>query len=231
MNRFINIFMACLLLAGVYCVAWLVPPRAEEVSGTETKDSFLIVIDPGHGGSDPGKVSDNGLLEKDINLEIALLLKEELGSDYRVILTRESDAGLYSENDTNKKASDMRERCRIIEEEKADMLISIHQNSYTDPDVKGAQVFYYTHSAEGKKLAESIQNSIKEIASPDNNRVSKSNNDYYMLLHTSCPAVIVECGFLSNPGEAELLNSKDYQKLIVSAIRKGIEDYLSEGKI
>lgn len=231
MNRFINIFMACLLLAGVYCVAWLVPPRAEEVSGTETKDSFLIVIDPGHGGSDPGKVSDNGLLEKDINLEIALLLKEELGSDYRVILTRESDAGLYSENDTNKKASDMRERCRIIEEEKADMLISIHQNSYTDPDVKGAQVFYYTHSAEGKKLAESIQNSIKEIASPDNNRVSKSNNDYYMLLHTSCPAVIVECGFLSNPGEAELLNSKDYQKLIVSAIKKGIEDYLSEGKI
>lgn len=231
MNRFINIFMACLLLAGVYCVAWLVPPRAEEVSGTETKDSFLIVIDPGHGGSDPGKVSDNGLLEKDINLEIALLLKEELGSDYRVILTRESDAGLYSENDTNKKASDMRERCRIIEEEKADMLISIHQNSYTDPDVKGAQVFYYTHSAEGKKLAESIQNSIKEIASPDNNRVSKSNNDYYMLLHTSCPAVIVECGFLSNPGEAELLNSKDYRKLIVSAIRKGIEDYLSEGKI
>lgn len=231
MNRFINIFMACLLLAGVYCVAWLVPPRAEEVSGTETKDSFLIIIDPGHGGSDPGKVSDTGLLEKDINLEIALLLKEELGSDYRVILTRESDAGLYSENDTNKKASDMRERCRIIEEEKADMLISIHQNSYTDPDVKGAQVFYYTHSAEGKKLAESIQNSIKEIASPDNNRVSKSNNDYYMLLHTSCPAVIVECGFLSNPGEAELLNSKDYQKLIVSAIRKGIEDYLSEGKI
>lgn len=231
MNRFINIFMACLLLAGVYCVAWLVPPRAEEVSGTETKDSFLIVIDPGHGGSDPGKVSDTGLLEKDINLEIALLLKEELGSDYRVILTRESDAGLYSENDTNKKASDMRERCRIIEEEKADMLISIHQNSYTDPDVKGAQVFYYTHSAEGKKLAESIQNSIKEIASPDNNRVSKSNNDYYMLLHTSCPAVIVECGFLSNPGEAELLNSKDYRKLIVSAIKKGIEDYLSEGKI
>ena len=231
MNRFINIFMACLLLAGVYCVAWLVPPRAEEVSGTETKDSFLIVIDPGHGGSDPGKVSDTGLLEKDINLEIALLLKEELDSDYRVILTRESDAGLYSENDTNKKASDMRERCRIIEEEKADMLISIHQNSYTDPDVKGAQVFYYTHSAEGKKLAESIQNSIKEIASPDNNRVSKSNNDYYMLLHTSCPAVIVECGFLSNPGEAELLNSKDYQKLIVSAIKKGIEDYLSEGKI
>lgn len=231
MNRFINIFMACLLLAGVYCVAWLVPPRAEEVSGTETKDSFLIVIDPGHGGSDPGKVSDTGLLEKDINLEIALLLKEELDSDYRVILTRESDAGLYSENDTNKKASDMRERCRIIEEEKADMLISIHQNSYTDPDVKGAQVFYYTHSAEGKKLAESIQNSIKEIASPDNNRVSKSNNDYYMLLHTSCPAVIVECGFLSNPGEAELLNSKDYQKLIVSAIRKGIDDYLSEGKI
>ena len=231
MNRFINIFMACLLLAGVYCVAWLVPPRAEEVSGTETKDSFLIVIDPGHGGSDPGKVSDTGLLEKDINLEIALLLKEELDSDYRVILTRESDMGLYSENDTNKKASDMRERCRIIEEEKADMLISIHQNSYTDPDVKGAQVFYYTHSAEGKKLAESIQNSIKEIASPDNNRVSKSNNDYYMLLHTSCPAVIVECGFLSNPGEAELLNSKDYQKLIVSAIKKGIEDYLSEGKI
>ena len=231
MNRFINIFMACLLLAGVYCVAWLVPPRAEEVSGTETKDSFLIVIDPGHGGSDPGKVSDTGLLEKDINLEIALLLKEELDSDYRVILTRESDMGLYSENDTNKKASDMRERCRIIEEEKADMLISIHQNSYTDPDVKGAQVLYYTHSAEGKKLAESIQNSIKEIASPDNNRVSKSNNDYYMLLHTSCPAVIVECGFLSNPGEAELLNSKDYQKLIVSAIKKGIEDYLSEGKI
>lgn len=231
MNRFINIFMAGLLLAGVYCAVWLVPSRVEEVSGSESKEIYSIVVDPGHGGADPGKVSDTGVLEKDINLEIALLLKEELGSDYKVILTRESDVGLYSENDTNKKVSDMRERCRIIEEEKADMLISIHQNSYTDTEVKGAQVFYYTHSAEGKKLAETIQSSIKEIASPDNQRVSKSNNDYYMLLHTSCPAVIVECGFLSNPNEAELLGSKEYQKLIAKAIKKGIEDYLFEGEI
>lgn len=193
------------------------------------EDKERIVIDPGHGGVDPGKVGIDDSLEKEINLAIALKIKEILSKDgYEVILTRETDTGLYEENDSNKKSADMKARCKIIEDSKADLVVSIHQNSFSQQSVKGAQVFYYEQSPEGEKLAKEIQMAMQELVDETNNRDVKANSSYYMLLHTPCPTVIVECGFLSNSEEAKLLGTDEYQEKIANAVCHGIEEYLSD---
>ena len=118
----------------------------------------IVVIDVGHGGNDPGKVGVNQILEKDVNLAIALKLQKVLKqSDLTVVMTRTTDCGLYDENATNKKAQDMHRRIQFMEDRHADLVVSIHQNSFPEPEVKGAQVFYYGQSAEGEALAKLIQ--------------------------------------------------------------------------
>lgn len=191
------------------------------------KEPVCIVVDAGHGGTDPGKIGINGALEKDINLSLALKLRDVLEKkDIEVVLTRDSDTALHSENATNKKAEDMQNRCALITDANPIFTISLHQNSYTTEDVKGAQVFYYEQSEDGKKLAEYIQSSLIEQVDPENNRTVKANQSYYLLKKTPTPTVIVECGFLSNPVEAELLLTDAYQEKLVHAISKGIMDYL-----
>ena len=145
-----------------------------------------------------------------------------------MILTREDEGGLYSAADSNKKIADLNKRCRIIEENKADFVVSVHQNSYNDGAVFGAQVFYYKSSEEGKKLAEAIQDSFNGTISSRKKRAAKANGDYYMLLHVSCPIVIAECGFLSNWEEAEKLKTDEYQDRVAEAICQGIVNYLKE---
>ena len=230
-RKFWDVMVTVFFLAAVLCASHF-GLRKAAASGakpteSETQENCgIIVIDPGHGGIDPGKVGINNIRESDINLQISLRLKSVLKKDgYKVILTRESEEGLYDENDVNKKASDMRKRCEIIEKSKADIAVSIHQNSFSEESVKGAQVFYYKHSAEGKKLAELLQKSLKDNADPDNNRECKSNDSYYMLIHTPCPTVIAECGFLSNSEEAGLLSDESYQDTMAHAIADGIEEY------
>ena len=187
---------------------------------------MVVVVDPGHGGVDPGMVGVNNTIEKDINLQISKLLKEMLEEKgMTVILTREEDEGLYNESDNNKKTSDMKKRCEIITENGADLVISIHQNSFSDEAVSGAQVFYYKHSKEGEALAQSIQASFKERVDESNTRKAKENDTYYMLVHTPCPTVIVECGFITNYEEAALLVTEDYQKKVSEAIMEGILEY------
>ncbi len=198
-------------------------------SGGAKEKKPCIVIDAGHGGKDPGKVGVNNALEKDINLSLALKLKEALGQeDFEIILTRDSDRGLYSEGSHNKKAEDMQKRCQIITEAEPLFTISIHQNSYPSPEVKGAQVFYYGQSAGGKELAAILQESLVANVDPDNKRVAKANDSYYLLKKTPTPTVIVECGFLSNPEEAALLLSSDYQDKLAHAIYLGILEYLEK---
>ena len=185
------------------------------------------MIDAGHGGIDPGKVGTNDALEKDINLALALKLRDKFKQDsIRIILTRDSDIGLYSEG--NKKAEDMQNRCKIITEAAPIFTVSLHQNSYPSPEVCGAQVFYFGQSQDGKKLADTIQDSLIANVDPDNHRVAKANESYYLLKKTPTPTVIVECGFLSNPTEADLLLTDDYQNKLVNAIYIGIQNYLSE---
>ena len=231
MKRYGNIIFLVLVMV---CIVGLSPKgiariaelsEAREAVNEEKKQ--LSVIDPGHGGFDPGKVGVNDALEKDINLSIAFKLKnvlEEKG--YEVILTRTQDVSLNAANDKNKKSADMKERVRIINEAKPVVAISIHQNSYPQESVKGAQVFYHQQSEQGKKLAESIQEQMKQTINDGNHRMAKANDSYYMLKKTECPIVIVECGFLSNQQEAALLLEEAYQEKIAWGILTGIQEYI-----
>lgn len=179
----------------------------------EGKEKPCVVIDAGHGGADPGKVGVDGSLEKDINLKIAKKLAMFLtAADVDVVLTRESDAGLYDENVSNKKVQDMKNRVALIEEKKPALTVSIHQNSYHEEYVHGAQVFYFKGSQESKEIAERMQQVLAEQIDPDNARQAKANDSYYLLKKTSSPIVIVECGFLSNYEEAQKLSSEVYQE-------------------
>lgn len=227
-----KITMAALAL--VLCLAVVVhilnTAQFKETSGNAKTDTGpLVVLDAGHGGIDPGKVGINGALEKDVNLEITLLVKKYLEmDDVRVVLTRDSEEGLYDADASNKKVQDMKKRVDIIEEVQPDVTVSIHQNSYPEEYVHGAQVFYYTGSTEGQKLAEKIQSRLVTGVDPDNTRQIKANDSYYLLKKTSTPIVIVECGFLSNGNEAEKLTDLSYQKELAWEIHLGILQYLNE---
>jgi len=198
-------------------------------SDKETGADTVVVIDAGHGGADPGKVGGGGTLEKDINLSIAGKLRDRLEENgFRVVMTRESDDGLYSENASNKKREDMEARVRIISEADPAFVVSIHQNSFTDGSCKGAQLFYYKDSEESKKLAEILQKKFPEVLQDGNTRQAKANSDYYLLRKTACPSVIAECGFLSNAAEEALLKSDEYQEKVAEALCLGILQYRSE---
>ncbi len=190
-----------------------------------------VVLDAGHGGRDPGKVGCNEILEKDINLQIAERIKMYLEkNDIRVVMTREEDEMLGNPGEgESKKMGDMRGRMAVIEENNPEIVVSIHQNSYPSPEVHGAQVFFYQGSAEGSRLATFLQNSLVQLTDPDNKRKIKADSNYYLLKNISVPTVIVECGFLSNPAEAEKLTSPDYQDRVAWAVHMGILQYLTEG--
>ena len=190
-----------------------------------------VVLDAGHGGTDPGKIGINGALEKDVNLQITLLVKRYLeAQDIEVVLTRETEEGLYDSDAPNKKVQDMKRRIEKIEETAPAIAVSIHQNSYPEEYVKGAQVFYYTGSTEGQKLAQSVQNSLVERLDPDNHRQIKANDSYYLLKKAPTPIVIVECGFLSNSDEAAKLCQTGYQERVAWAIHMGILQYLNANR-
>lgn len=190
----------------------------------------VIIIDPGHGGKDPGKVGATGTLEKDINLKIALYLKNILeAQDIKVIMTRDRDEDLSTDS-TRRKITDMKERVSLIQESNADAVISIHQNSYTDPKIYGAQCFYSTNSADGKHLASILQKQIITSTNQTKIRDIKSNDDYYLLKHSPLPTIIVECGFLSNPEEEQLLLTEAYQRKMAWAIHLGVLQYLNKNE-
>lgn len=219
--------MACLLLVSFLILS----KQAAQVAGTmSTADnSRTVLVDVGHGGADPGMIGVGGLEEKGINLQIAVKLKailEEKG--YTVVMTRQEDKGLYDEDSRNQKAQDLQRRIAIIKECRPVLCVSIHQNSYQDSEVYGPQVFYYEDSAQGKELAELIQKELNtglEVARP---RVAKGNKTYYLLKRSESVLNIVECGFLTNPKEAELLQTEEYQKKVAEAVAKGIDAYLKE---
>ncbi len=229
MRKYIEIAMAVVLLVAVYVGS---AKAGMLVSGLDKERSFVVVIDPGHGGKDPGKVSAKGEYEKDINLSISLILRDILESQgITVIMTRTEDVGLYEETDSNKKMADMRKRCEIINNCDADLVVSVHQNSYQSESVKGAQVFFYDKSEKGRELAGFIQQAMIDNLDKDNGRKAKSNTNYYMLLNVNSPAVIVECGFMSNPMEAALLSDYDYQRKTAWAIHMGIMQYINENEL
>ena len=231
-SRVMGAVMSFLLIFAMLLVAkesaelvnvWNQQEKQEEVT--------TVVIDAGHGGIDPGKVGINDALEKDINLSIAIKLKKYLEQqDIRVVMTRETDEGLYEESDSNKKVRDMKNRLAIMEKTAPALTISIHQNSYPEESVSGMQVFYYETSIEGKALAEIMQKTMINSLKPQKERTAKANDTYYLLKKTTVPIVIVECGFLSNRAEAELLVSSDYQEKMAWAIHMGVLRYLNQSE-
>lgn len=188
------------------------------VSGNHIeKGKKLVVLDAGHGSSDPGKIGVNGKKEKDVNLSIAKKVEKKLKKqNIAVKMTRREDKGL-----DNTKIGDMKARVNMINGTKPTLAVSIHQNSYTQEEIKGAQVFYFTHSKDGKEAAEVMQEMFR-LFDKENKRVCKGNNTYYMLKKTEVPTIIVECGFLSNWEEAKKLSTKEYQEKVAQVICDGI---------
>lgn len=178
----------------------------------ERTEKKRVIIDAGHGAADSGKVGINNSLEKDINLQIAKQVQRLLvAQDVEVYMTREDDRGFYPTSGSNKKVKDMKKRVEYINELKPDLTVSIHQNSYEGESIYGAQVFYYGTSQEGKYAAEIMQSQLIDTLDKENRRAAKNNNSYYLLKKTESPIIIVECGFLSNRREADLLITPQYQ--------------------
>ena len=231
-----QLFMGVVLLCTVTFLSWQAGSLAaagvqfiHAENGSGEKKKYIVCVDPGHGGTDPGKVGINGQLEKDINLAIAKKLKTYLeASDVTVVLTRDKDMGLYSSGDAHKKMADMRKRCQLIEEVKPDLVISIHQNSYHEEAIRGGQVFYYKTSVRGKKLAQILQGRFDYVLGDANKRQAKANDNYYLLLHVKEPIIIAECGFLSNWEEAEKLETKEYKDRLAWTLHMGIMEYLNQ---
>lgn len=225
-NRILHMVMAGILLVSMFFLAREGAVYVNSMQ-VEPKEKICIVIDAGHGGADPGKVGINDELEKDINLKIAVLLKQFLQTEgIEVVMTREDDRGLYDEDASNKKVQDMKRRLEIIEESDPVLVVSIHQNSYHEEGVKGAQVFYYSTSDKSRQLADILQLQLKKL-DPENRREAKGNDSYFLLKKTAKPIVIVECGFLSNREEAEKLSSPLYQERMAFNIYMGIMQYLN----
>lgn len=233
-----KLVMGCLLLLSM---AVLGRETAEYVNtvnvvntlyGTESaagEGAYTVVIDAGHGGDDPGKIGINGALEKDINLRIVQKLRQYLEADgIHVVLTRETEDGLYDADASNKKVQDMKRRIEKIEQTDPVLTVSIHQNSYPEEYVHGAQVFYYNGSPGGQQLAERIQRQLVQDLDPENHRQIKPNDSYYLLKKTKGTIVIVECGFLSNAAEAEKLCDETYQDRVAWSIHKGILQYIAQ---
>ncbi|MBI6038378.1 N-acetylmuramoyl-L-alanine amidase CwlD [Clostridium perfringens] len=193
------------------------------------ENNKVIVIDPGHGGIDGGAKSENGVIEKDINLSISLKTKAALESKgYKVIMTRSEDVGLYTEgkNVREKKIEDLGNRVKIKKDNKCDAFISIHQNMFPQKNCKGAQV-WSANNEPSQKLGRIIQQKFKEEVDQNNKREAKVAKKEYKILNDGYEgaSVIVECGFLSNPEECELLGKEDYQNKIANTLANAIDEY------
>lgn len=188
-----------------------------------------IVIDPGHGGKDNGTCYEN-VLEDEINLNIATKLMNICINDGAISsLTRVGDYDLSSQYAKNRKREDLKKRVEFINSSNADYFISLHLNSYpNNKNVYGPMVYYKRNDEESKNIAVNVMNSLNELA-----KTSKPIHpeDFYLFKHTNAPGILVECGFLSNYKERELLLDNEYQEKIARTIYKGLDDYLLGKKI
>lgn len=209
----------------------------EDKLETETKVSFepQIILDAGHGGFDGGAVANDGTVEKDINLKICITLSQMLeSSGYEVILTRSADVSTDSvETDkiAARKKSDLKNRLKLMKDYPQAVFVSIHLNKFTTSAARGSQVFYNGKISESKKLGDYIQSSIVKLLQPENTRVNKqATSGTYLLYNATIPAVLVECGFLSNKAELEKLKDTDYQNKMAFSIFCGINEFFSNNK-
>ncbi len=204
---------------------------------TETskeKNGPIVVVDAGHGGEDPGVVSNySSLAEKDLNLRIAQLLKDYLEQDgYTVHMTRTEDILNYPEGTKDiyqKRKHDLSNRKKFIDESGADIVVSIHMNGFSDVKSYGAQTFYPPSSTDSERLAKTIQNAMISVVDPTNKRVALLKKERIMIFRNlKVPTALVECGFFSNSQEEAKLKTLEYQELIAKGIKQGIDDFFAK---
>ncbi len=206
--------------------------KAQDTSSEASKyqNHPTVIIDAGHGGEDGGAIGVNGTLEKDINLAIALELEEMLrAAGIKTRLTRDTDTLLYDRNSDyhgHKKSQDMAARLAIAEEYERAVFISIHMNSFPQSKYKGLQVYYSPNSPLSAELAQMVQDIVATNLQPTNTRkIKQSDSNIYLLDKIQHPAILVECGFLSNPEECALLGDKQYRSKLCLVIYSAIVDY------
>ncbi len=200
--------------------------KSSKEADTVPSRNYTVVIDPGHGGSDPGSIGYKSKVhEADLNLKLSLMLKTKLESaGINVVMTRATEDSLAPGSGRKWKKQDMEMRKEIIKNIRPNMVISLHQNSYTNHSLRGAQVFYDKNSDISKQIADYIQEQFKQDL--DKSIKATSPGDYFMLKCSLAPSVIVECGFLSNEQDEKLLLDETYQAKIVDCIHKGIVKFL-----
>lgn len=199
----------------------------EAASATE----MIVILDAGHGGEDAGATGINGALEKDLNLSLVNIMGEMLvEKGFAVIYTRSEDKMLYEEWENIKgirKISDLKNRCKIAKNYPNALFVSIHMNTFGDGKYSGLQVYYSPENKESEKMASSVQSCVKRELQPENHRNIKPGKDIYILENMDNTAILVECGFLSNPEEAEKLSQKEYQNMLSFSIICGIIEYMN----
>ncbi|MCQ4021675.1 MULTISPECIES: N-acetylmuramoyl-L-alanine amidase [unclassified Ruminococcus] len=230
--------LLCVFLLLVCAVAFFISTFSafntlSEMADTQADGIVTVVIDSGHGGEDGGAVAPDGTLEKDINLSIALKLKKLFEKNgIKVVTTRDEDISICDEGlDTLKqrKKSDMKNRLEIFNSSPDNVIISIHQNKFTQSKYSGTQIFYSKNNLLSFDLAQCIKSAVVSELQPDNTRECKSaDKNIYLLYNATNPAVIVECGFLSNSNELELLKNDEYQSKLAKAIFDGFMKYYNQ---
>lgn len=231
-SYYLKKFWPLYLIAAVLCISATIGAEKAVSTVAENKAvyrDYTIVIDAGHGGVDGGATSCTGVLESQINLEIALRLEDLchlLG--YNTKMIRTTDESVYTEGKTiaAKKASDLRQRVHIVNGIERAILISIHQNVFADSKYTGAQIFYAPTEG-SKELAKILQGSLAASLNPGSNRQSKAADGIYLMQHIERTGVLIECGFLSNPAEEAMLRDPGYQKKLCAVIVSGLSQYLN----
>lgn len=221
-----------LLLALISLSVWVLrEPAAKAVFG-ESDVPLTVVIDPGHGGEDGGTSTSDGVTEAGINLEISLRLRDFLQfCGLRTSMIRETDTAVYTEgsNISQKKVSDLKHRVQMVNQTPNALLVSIHENFFEQSKYSGAQVFY-AKTKGSEALAERTQESLRTALDPGNRRQCKPSASVYLMEHVQCPAILVECGFLSNPPEAKRLQNSVYQQKIAAAVASAVTLHISESE-
>lgn len=220
-----------ILIIGLFLVSTGLGNRAVTViaESISVEREHRIVIDPGHGGEDGGATSCSGRLESAYNLEIALRLNDLLHLlGYDTVMIRTTDTSVYTEGKTiaQKKVSDLKERVRIVNDTENALLLSIHQNNFSDGRYSGAQVFY-ARTEGSEALAKQLQTALVTALNPGSNRQVKKSDGIYLMEHIDCTGVLIECGFLSNVQEEAKLRSPEYQRKLCCVIAATVSRYLS----
>ncbi len=195
---------------------------------TSAKDKITVIIDAGHGGRDGGASTESGVLEKDLNLAVALKLKTLVSQlDVNVVMTRETDVMLADESSAHKKRDDLNARLNMAKERENCIFVSIHMNKFPVEKYSGLQVYYSKNNEDSLALAEIIQQKAGEFLRKGNSRTVKAaDSSIYILHNIEVPAVLVECGFLSNPEEAALLTTEEYQNKLAAVIFAAVAEHI-----